>query len=119
MHNWLVRHVFFPCLNLGLNKMAATLVVFFVSAALHEVLVSGPCHVARLYAFAGMMGQVPLIALTNALHGRLPSNRLGNVLFWVVFCVVGQPMALMLYFHDTVQSSSSGGDAKGSFGGEL
>ena len=59
------------------------------------VLVSGPCHVARLYAFAGMMGQVPLIALTNALHGRLPSNRLGNVLFWVVFCVVGQPMALM------------------------
>ncbi|CAH0377376.1 unnamed protein product [Pelagomonas calceolata] len=117
VHNWLVRHVFFPCLNLGLNKMAATLVVFFVSAALHEVLVSGPCHVARLYAFAGMMGQVPLIALTNALHGRLPSNRLGNVLFWVVFCVVGQPMALMLYFHDTVQSSSAG--AKGSFGGEL
>ena len=117
VHNWLVRHVFFPCLNLGLNKMAATLVVFFVSAALHEVLVSGPCHVARLYAFAGMMGQVPLIALTNALHGRLPSNRLGNVLFWVVFCVVGQPMALMLYFHDTVQSSSQ--DSKGSFGGEL
>ena len=117
VHNWLVRHVFFPCLNLGLNKMAATLVVFFVSAALHEVLVSGPCHVARLYAFAGMMGQVPLIALTNALHGRLPSNRLGNVLFWVVFCVVGQPMALMLYFHDTVQSSSA--SAKGSFGGEL
>ena len=119
VHNWLVRHVFFPCLNLGLNKMAATLVVFFVSAALHEVLVSGPCHVARLYAFAGMMGQVPLIALTNALHGRLPSNRLGNVLFWVVFCVVGQPMALMLYFHDTVQSSSSSAGAKGSFGGEL
>ena len=35
VHNWLVRHVFFPCLNLGLNKMAATLVVF-VSAALHK-----------------------------------------------------------------------------------
>lgn len=118
VHNWLVRHVFFPCLNLGLTKSMATLIVFFVSAALHEVLVSGPCHVARLYAFAGMMGQVPLIALTNAIHHRLPSNRLGNVLFWVVFCVVGQPMALMLYFHDTVQSSAPL-SAKGSFGGEL
>ena len=105
VHNWLVRHVFFPCLNLGLNKTAATAVVFFISAALHELLVSAPCHLLRLYAFAGMMTQVPLIALTNAINERLPSSRAGNVLFWLVFCVVGQPMCLVLYFHDTVSES--------------
>ena len=31
-------------------------------------------------------------------------------MFWVIFCVVGQPMALMMYFHDTV-TSGGGGDA--------
>lgn len=107
VHNWLVRHVFFPCLNLGLNKTAATAVVFFISAALHELLVSAPCHLLRLYAFAGMMTQVPLIALTNAINERLPSSRAGNVLFWLVFCVVGQPMCLVLYFHDTVSESGA------------
>ena len=73
MHNWLVRHVFFPCLGLGLGRTGATAVVFFVSAALHELLVSAPCHVARLYAFAGMMGQVPLIALTTYISDKFPS----------------------------------------------
>ena len=105
VHNWLVRHVFFPCLNLGLNKTGATAVVFFVSAALHELLVSAPCHLVRLYAFAGMMTQVPLIAVTNVIDERMPSSRAGNVLFWLVFCVVGQPMCLILYFHDTVSKA--------------
>ena len=106
VHNWLVRHVFFPCLNLGLNKAAATAVVFVVSAALHELLVSAPCHLARCYAFAGMMTQVPLIGLTNLLDEKMPASRAGNVLFWLVFCVVGQPMCLILYFHDTVHNES-------------
>ena len=106
VHNWLVRHVFFPCLNLGLGKRGAMAIVFFVSAALHELLVSAPCHLARCYAFAGMMTQVPLIGLTNLLDEKMPASRAGNVLFWLVFCVVGQPMCLILYFHDTVHNES-------------
>lgn len=24
----------------------------------------------------------------------------GNILFWATFCIVGQPMAVLLYFYD-------------------
>lgn len=41
---------------------------------------------------------MPLIALTNWIARKVPAkSRLGNVLFWVTFCVVGQPMCIMLY----------------------
>mmetsp|Transcript_17534 Transcript_17534/g.70436 ORF Transcript_17534/g.70436 Transcript_17534/m.70436 type:complete len:130 (-) Transcript_17534:846-1235(-) len=76
-------------------------VVFLVSAAVHELLVSVPCHFVRLWAFLGMMAQIPLIALTNWIYDKLPSkSRVGNYLFWVSFCIIGQPACLMLYFHD-------------------
>jgi len=119
VHNWLLRHIFFPCLNLGLGRPAATAMVFLVSASLHELLISAPCHLVRLYAFAGMMTQVPLIQVTNFIHEKMPYySRAGNVLFWVVFCIVGQPMALMLYFHDTQNGGMLPG-AGGSLRGEL
>ena len=38
---------------------------------------------------------------------KLPNSRLGNFLFWLTFCVVGQPMCIMLYFHDTVAANAS------------
>ncbi|KAJ1456715.1 MBOAT, membrane-bound O-acyltransferase family-domain-containing protein [Pelagophyceae sp. CCMP2097] len=107
VHNWLVRHVFYPILDAGYSKPAAMIAVFFVSASLHEVLVSAPCHVLRLYAFAGMMAQIPLIYLTNILADKFPKSRVGNVLFWCTFCVFGQPLCLMIYFHDSVEAHAA------------
>jgi diacylglycerol O-acyltransferase 1 len=51
-------------------------------------------------AFAGMMLQLPLIAITDPLqkirgHGAKVT---GNVIFWVSFCLIGQPLAALLYF---------------------
>lgn len=44
------------------------------------------------------MGQVPLIMLT-----RQPKVRetawFGNMLFWLSFCIMGQPLLLLLYYH--------------------
>ena len=37
----------------------ASLVIFFISALLHELIVSIPFRNFRLLAFAGMMAQVP------------------------------------------------------------
>lgn len=51
-------------------------------------------------AFAGMLFQLPLIAITDPLQktkgwgGKVT----GNVIFWVSFCLVGQPLAALLYF---------------------
>ena len=47
-------------------------------------------------AFIGMIVQLPLIAATLPLerHGKV----VGNCIFWISFCLVGQPLAALLYF---------------------
>ena len=51
-------------------------------------------------AFAGMMFQIPLIFLTDHLRKLkgFGGAIAGNVIFWVSFVLVGQPLAAMLYF---------------------
>ena len=74
--------------------------VFLFSAILHEVLISVPCHMMRIHSFLAMMGQIPLIWLTKILVRRYPGSSIGNVVFWISFCMVGQPMAILLYTID-------------------
>jgi hypothetical protein len=40
--------------------------------------------------------QVPLITLTEVLRNKLKADTFGNMVFWVSFCVFGQPMCLVL-----------------------
>ena len=54
----------------------------------------------RPWSFLGMMMQVPLVALTKALQRKNPGSSLGNVIFWLSFCIVGQPMAILMYTAD-------------------
>lgn len=105
VHFWLVRHVYFPCYRLGMSKTAATFVVFLVSAVLHEVLVSVPFHIVRHWSFLGMLGQLPLVAITKHFDRMRPGSSIGNVIFWIVFCVVGQPMAVLMYTIDYWKAS--------------
>ena len=101
VHLWLIRHVYFPCVRSKMmNKQAATLFVFFLSAVMHEMLVSVPFHMVRPWAFIGMMMQVPLVGMTKFLYRLYPGSSIGNMIFWLSFCVVGQPMAVMLYTVD-------------------
>jgi diacylglycerol O-acyltransferase 1 len=67
---------------------------------MHEVLVSIPFHMVRPWSFLGMMMQMPLVAVTKHLTRTLPGTSMGNILFWISFCVVGQPMAVLLYTAD-------------------
>jgi len=100
VHYWLVRHVYFPSVRAGLSKKTATFVVFLFSAILHEVLISVPCHMIRVHSFLAMMGQLPLIFLTKMIDRKYPGSSIGNVIFWISFCFVGQPMAMLLYTID-------------------
>ncbi|KAL9191284.1 hypothetical protein ACHAXT_000990 [Thalassiosira profunda] len=100
VHYWLVRHVYFPSVRSGLSKTGATFMVFLLSAILHEVLISVPCHMIRAHSFLAMMGQMPLIFLTKVIDRRYPGSSVGNVIFWISFCFVGQPMAMLLYTID-------------------
>lgn len=53
--------------------------------------------------------QVPLISLTENLRKRLKSETWGNYIFWVTFCMVGQPMSLLMYYHDYVYANADHG----------
>lgn len=103
VHKWMLRHVYFPLLRHKVPKFYAGFAVFFISAVFHEVLVGVPLHMVRLWAFWGLMAQVPLMIVTEWLKNKLKNDRIGNIVFWISFCFVGQPLAMTLYYHDHLQ----------------
>lgn len=82
------------------SKALSGVVVFLVSGALHEMAVGVPLRMARYWAFGGMMAQLPMMFLTEFLKKRTKNEVVGNMFFWLSFCIVGQPMACLLYYHD-------------------
>ncbi|CAO3580017.1 unnamed protein product [Absidia cylindrospora] len=94
------RHVYLPSVQRGLPPYVGQLLVFFVSAVLHEYMVGIPTHSVNGFAFCGMLGQIPLIAITKPLEKwRGKGSALGNTIFWIVFCVVGQPTIALMYYY--------------------
>ncbi|KAI9027864.1 MBOAT, membrane-bound O-acyltransferase family-domain-containing protein [Hyaloraphidium curvatum] len=108
---WAKRHIYIPLIrNHALSPMASQLIVFTVSALLHELIIGVPTHVLYGYAALGMLAQVPMIYLDgavakirDALGWRPPkevSDTVGNLHFWMSFCIIGQPLAIMLFWFD-------------------
>ncbi|KAL5572443.1 hypothetical protein UlMin_022040 [Ulmus minor] len=100
VHKWMIRHVYSPCLRHGIPRQAALVISFLVSAVLHELCVAVPCHMFRLWAFSCIMFQIPLIMLTKYVQDKFRSSMVGNMIFWFIFCILGQPMCVLLYYHD-------------------
>ncbi|KAI4486212.1 hypothetical protein M0802_012467 [Mischocyttarus mexicanus] len=50
---------------MGYSKYTASITVFFISAFFHEYLVSVPLRTFKIWAFLGMMGQIPLSSLSK------------------------------------------------------
>uniref|UniRef100_A0A7R9VM43 O-acyltransferase n=1 Tax=Chlamydomonas euryale TaxID=1486919 RepID=A0A7R9VM43_9CHLO len=100
VHKWLLRHVYFPSIRLGCSKMVSMVLVFVVSAFFHELLLGVPLHMVRFWAFTGIMLQVPLIIISEKIKRRLNSDQWGNIMFWLSFCIVGQPVCTLIYYHD-------------------
>ncbi|KAH7076034.1 MBOAT, membrane-bound O-acyltransferase family-domain-containing protein [Paraphoma chrysanthemicola] len=98
--NFMRRHIYSPLVGRGCPPALAQIIVFIFSGVLHELLVGVPTHNIIGVAFAGMMVQIPLIALTDIVQkSGLGSGKVaGNMIFWVSFCLVGQPLAALLYF---------------------
>jgi len=55
VHNWFIRHLYNPLLKRGYSRNISNLIVFAVSAFLHEWVVSGAVGVIGYHAFIGMM----------------------------------------------------------------
>lgn len=118
VYHFMKRHIYAPLIGRGMKPWMAQGVVFVFSGLLHELLVGVPTHnllcesaefpavsgpkltLAIGVAFAGMMWQIPLIVLTDPLaKAKSYSAKVaGNLIFWITFCLVGQPLAALLYF---------------------
>ncbi|KAL7271299.1 hypothetical protein RUND412_005951 [Rhizina undulata] len=99
VYHFMRRHVYCPLLGRGWSSKHASMMVFTFSAILHELLVGVPTHNIIGVAFAGMMFQIPLIAMTMPLERmRGQGSTIGNAIFWISFCLVGQPFAALMYY---------------------
>ncbi|KAJ8110701.1 hypothetical protein ONZ43_g5808 [Nemania bipapillata] len=101
VYQFMKRHIFSPLVARGYKMTTASLIVFFASAVLHELLVGAPTKNFLGVAFMGMLIQIPLIWVTRPLEKmKGPSGKLiGNVIFWVSFTILGQPFAALVYFY--------------------
>ncbi|XP_049709736.1 diacylglycerol O-acyltransferase 1 isoform X3 [Loxodonta africana] len=95
VHKWCLRHFYKPMLRKGVSPGMARIGVFLASAFFHEYLVSIPLRMFRLWAFTGMMAQVPLAWIT----GRFLQGNYGNAAVWLTL-IIGQPVAVLMYVHD-------------------
>uniref|UniRef100_A0A674EJT3 diacylglycerol O-acyltransferase n=1 Tax=Salmo trutta TaxID=8032 RepID=A0A674EJT3_SALTR len=95
VHKWCLRHFYKPLMRRGVNKWIAQTAIFLVSAFFHEYLVSVPLKMFRLWAFMGMMSQIPLAWFV----GRFLRGNYGNAAVWISL-IIGQPIAVLMYVHD-------------------
>lgn len=65
VHHFLLRHVYQAARRHHLSRWAALTITFFVSSALHELIMGCITHKLRGYALAAMMQQLPLYAMQN------------------------------------------------------
>ncbi|KAI4464454.1 sterol o-acyltransferase [Holotrichia oblita] len=100
VHRWAVRHLYIPLVGMRYSKLFASIAVFFVSAFFHEYLVSVPLKTFKVWAFMGMMGQIPLSFISRFMEVKV-GPRWGNVVVWASL-IIGQPLCIMIYYHDYV-----------------
>ncbi len=100
VYHFMRRHIYSPLIGRGWSQNTASTMVFVFSGFLHELLVGVPTHNILGVAFVGMLVQLPLIAVTLPLEKMQGINgkTMGNCIFWISFCLVGQPLAALLYF---------------------
>jgi diacylglycerol O-acyltransferase-1 len=55
VHQWLMRHIYFPLLKRNFRKDFAYILVFAVSAICHEYIISASVGVIEYWAFGAMI----------------------------------------------------------------
>jgi diacylglycerol O-acyltransferase 1 len=98
IHNWLIRHVYYPLRRRKFSSTLCILVTFTVSAAFHEFLIVGIFSVVNFIAFILMMINVPAMILQRQLKNVISGNT-NNTLFWLSYVILGQPFGVIFIFY--------------------
>ena len=43
-----------------------------------------------------------MVWFTEVLKRKVKKPILGNMIFWISFCIIGQPLCMIMYYHDYV-----------------
>lgn len=90
VHHWMLRHLYYPLLRMGMSKRIAVFAAFLFSAAFHELLISIPFRKLSYHAFVGMLAQAPLVTVTRKVNAAFNNPLIGNIFFWLTFCIIGK-----------------------------
>jgi len=99
VHNWMKRHIFTPVYNKTDNRILGLTVCFFISAFFHEYVLSVPFGQLKLWAFFGILGQIPLVFITEKIKHH---HYAGNIIFWFSI-VLGQPFIVLMYYRGYIK----------------
>ncbi|OTA96410.1 hypothetical protein M434DRAFT_19661 [Hypoxylon sp. CO27-5] len=83
VHNFLLRHVYHSSISsMRVNKHTATLITFFLSACVHELIMWCIFKKLRGYLLILQMCQLPLVKMSRTKWLR-NQKTLGNIFFWI------------------------------------
>ncbi|KAI2638896.1 MBOAT family protein [Hypomontagnella submonticulosa] len=83
VHNFLLRHVYHSSISsMKVNKHTATILTFFLSACVHELIMWCIFKKLRGYLLILQMFQLPLVRMSRTKWLR-NQKTLGNMIFWV------------------------------------
>lgn len=101
IHNYLLRHIYFPLRRAGMGSAACLFTTFTVSAIFHEYIVVGIFSVINLVAFILMMINIPCMMLQRQLKNVISGNT-NNLLFWLFYIILGQPFGIILCYYQMI-----------------
>ena len=111
IHNYLIRHVYFPSRRAGYSSTLGMLLTFTVSAVFHEYIAIGVFSVFNGIAFTLMMVNIPCMIFQRLTKGAISRNT-NNVLFWLFYLILGQPFGILfVYYQMNEKSQPSTSDA--------
>lgn len=88
IHNYLLRHIYFPCRRFGLSAQCCLLITFTISAVFHEYIVAGIFSILNFVAFILMMLNIPCMIFQRQMKNIISGNT-NNLLFWLVYVIFG------------------------------
>jgi diacylglycerol O-acyltransferase-1 len=97
IHNWLIRHMYYPLLRRGYTSDTARLLTFIFSAVFHEYIAVGTFRVFNMLSFILMIINIPLISLQRSVR-HIISKKYNNMIFWLCYAIIGQPCALLVCY---------------------
>lgn len=105
VHHFILKHIYGPICKRGFNPALGNLVAFFISALLHEYVICFGLWIPTYYFFLGMFVNSIAIIAEGPInkYWQFDRSNVGNVMFWFQFCVLGQPMILLMYYLDAVK----------------